>query len=107
MPDKELREYIIAQLFVESFEQFLNKLDKTGQSVFINEEYSQFKWLAWVDKENIRLIHQDYSSAMVETKFDIMIEKKFFFHLGKCFIRDMQIYIKQDEKAYMEYKNKN
>jgi hypothetical protein len=43
---------------------------------------------------------------MVETKFDILVEKNYFLHLAKCLLKIMQDYIRQDEQEYEQYKTK-
>lgn len=61
LPDKTIEAEIVAQIFLEDYPKFLEKLEKNNQAVYHNEEISSFKWLAWLKDNSIRLIHQDYT----------------------------------------------
>jgi len=72
-------------------------------AVYINDEYSPFKWLAWIRDNKIRLIHQDYRNKDVETVFDILVNKNYFYDACNNMISKMQKYADADQKRYDEY----
>lgn len=94
---------IVAQYFVKDFIVFLENLEKDGQAVYHNEEYSPFKWLAWIKDDKVRLIHQDYRFNNVKTEFDVLVDKDWFFHFGQYMIKTMQEYADSDLKRYNKY----
>ena len=81
----------------------MEKLESNKHAVYINDEYSPFKWLAWVRDNKIRLIHQDYRNKDVETVFDILVNKNYFYDTCNNMISKMQKYADADQKRYDEY----
>ena len=102
-PDKKNDMGIVAQLLVKYLPEFLEKLESNKHAVYINDEYSPFKWLAWVRDNKIRLIHQDYGDYDVETVFDILVDKNCFYDVCNRMINQMQQYADTDQKRYDEY----
>lgn len=106
-PDKKNELGIVAQLLVKYLPEFLEKLESNKHAVYINDEYSPFKWLAWIRDNKIRLIHQDYGDYDVETVFDILVDKNCFYDACHYMIKTMQKYADADQKRYEQYlKNK-
>ena len=103
LPDKTVELAPIAQEIVKYLSEFLNKLKKENHAIYINEEYSSFKWLAWIKDEKVRLIHQNYQEADVITEFDVLLDKAWFFHFGFNMIETMKNYAKSDLKRYQKY----
>ena len=54
LPNKTVEIAPIAQEIVKYLNEFLLKLEKENHAVYINEEYSEFKWLAWIKGDKIR-----------------------------------------------------
>ena len=94
---------IVAQCFIKYFPVFLDKLNRDKQAVYNNEEYSPFKWLAWIKDKQVRLIHQDYRFDEANTEFDVLIDKDLFFSACKNMITTMQKYADSDLKRYNRY----
>jgi hypothetical protein len=94
---------IVAQGFVYNFPAFLEKLEKDGQAIYHNEEYSPFKWLAWIKDNQVRLIHQNYNGEKANIEFDVLVDKDWFFHFGHNMIKTMQEYADSDLKRYNKY----
>ena len=84
-------------------DEFLEKLESNKHAVYINDEYSPFKWLAWIRDNKIRLIQQDYRNQDVETVFDILVDKNCFYDACNRMINQMQQYADADQKRYDEY----
>ncbi len=94
---------IVAQIFITDFPKFQTKLEKDKHAVYINEEYSKFKWLAWLKNDKVRLIHQDYRFEEVKTEFDILIDKKSFYQTCETMLKTMQEYAEKDKTRYENY----
>ena len=94
---------IIPQWFVKDFSGFAERLNNKGHAVFINEEFSPFKWLAWVKDDKVRLIHQDYCNQEVKNIFDVLVDKEWFFSACKEIASTMQKYADMDLKNYQDY----
>ena len=94
---------VVAQGFIANFSPFLEKLEKEGQAVYHNDEYSPFKWLAWIKNNSVRLIHQDYRDEVVQIEFDILVDKDWFLHFGYNMIKTMQEYADSDFTRYKKY----
>lgn len=94
---------IAAQCFVADFPAFMEKLEQNKQAVYHNEEYSPFKWLAWIKDDKVRLIHQDYRFNNVKTEFDVLVDKDWFIHFGQYMVKIMQEYADSDLKRYNKY----
>ena len=102
--NKNMDEFgIVAQCFVADFPVFIEKLEQDKQAVYHNEEYSPFKWLAWIKDDKVRLIHQNYRFNNVKTEFDVLVDKDWFFHFGQYMIKTMQEYADSDLKRYNKY----
>ncbi len=95
--------FIVAQCFLSDFPKFLENLKKDNFAVYHNEEYTPFKWLAWIKESNVRLIHQHYQDFEVNIKFDILIDKEILFRLGENMIKKMQVYVDKEQNRYKEY----
>lgn len=102
-PDKTVEETIVAQNYLDELPKFLKKLEEDKFGVLIMMEYSKFKWLAWVKDDKIRLIQQNYESFEVETKFDVLVDKTWFFDMCNSLKSTMQEYADKDMKRYEEY----
>ena len=102
-PDKKNDMGIVAQLLVKYLPEFLKKLESNNHAVYINDEYSPFKWLGWIKDDKIRLIQQDYRNQDVETVFDILIDKNCFYDACNNMISTMLKYADTDQKRYDEY----
>ena len=96
---------IVAQIFIEDFPKFMEKLKQNNQAVYDCAEYSPFKWLAWVINDKVRLIHQDYRSDKVKTEFDVLINKENFYTVCENMVAQMSEYAEKDLKRYNEYVN--
>lgn len=94
---------IVAQIFVKEFTKFLDKLKQNNQAVYNNEEYSPFKWLAWIKEDKVRIIQQDYRFEKVKTEFDVLIDKKQFFNTCNYMLQTMQEYANKGKKRYENY----
>ena len=94
---------IAAQIFVEDFPKFLEKLRKNNNAVYNNEEYSPFKWLAWIKENKVRLIHQTYQEENPITEFDVLVDKAWYFSFCEDMIKTMKDYADKDLKRYNEY----
>lgn len=104
LPDIEMEElWIIGEGFVKYFPEFLEKLERNNHAVYINDEYSSFKWLGWIKDNKIRLIHQDYSSQAVKNCFDILLDKDLFFQSCEIMLNKMQEYTDKNLKGYQDY----
>ena len=73
------------------------------QAVYINEEFSPFKWLSWIKNDKVRIIHQDYKFQEVKTDFDILVDKTWFFKTCQEMIFIMKYYVYEDQKRYEKY----
>lgn len=107
LPEKTTEVTIVAQCFVEDFPQFLDQLARNKHAVYHNDEYTPYKWIAWEKDDYIRLIHQNYLYGEVKTKFDILLDKEWFYHAGRNMINSMQSYIDSDLKLYEKWKEKH
>lgn len=94
---------IVAQIFVIDLPKFLDNLENNKHAVYINEEYSKFKLLAWIKDNKVRLIHQDYRFDEVKTEFDVIMDKNLFFTTCKTMILKMQEYADRDFERYNKY----
>lgn len=94
---------IAAQIFIKFFPQYLEKLQVNKQAVYINEEFSPFKWLSWIKNDKVRIIHQDYKFQEVKTDFDILVDKTWFFKTCQEMIFIMKYYVYEDQKRYEKY----
>lgn len=94
---------IVAQYFTVDFPVFLEELEQNKQAVYHNEEYSPFKWLAWLKDDKIRLIHQDYRNYVARTEFDILMDKEQFFSTCNYMLQAMQEYADKDKARYENY----
>ena len=94
---------LIAQEIVENLPEFIADLEKNSYAVYINMEFSKFKWLAWVYEDKVRLIHQTYVDYTPEIEFDIIVDKDWFFAFCKDLIKTMKEYADKDLKKYQEY----
>lgn len=104
LPKKKVKTYIVAQYFVKDFPKFLEKLESNKQAVYINDEYTSFKWLAWVNGNKIRLIHQCYNFKKIKRLFDVIVDKDWFFSFGHNLLDTMNQFIKSDLKLYEKWK---
>ena len=105
-PNKTVEETIVAQNYLDELPQFLKRLEENKFGVFIMMEYSKFKWLAWVKDDKIRLIQQNYENFDVETQFDVLVNKTWFFDMCNKIKVTMQEYADKDMKRYEEYVEK-
>lgn len=103
LPDKTVETGIVAQMFIEDYPKFIEELEKNNYAVYHNEEYSPFKWLAWVKDNSIRLIHQDYRGIEAKTEFDIIVDKDWFLHFSQHLINSMKHYSEAELKQYNKY----
>ena len=94
---------IVSQIFIEDFPKFIEKLNQYNHAVYINEEYSPFKWLVWIKNDKVRIIHQDYRKISAKTEFDILVDKIWFFGFCDDWLTKMQEYADKDLKRYKEY----
>ena len=94
---------LIAQEIVENLPKFIADLEKNSYAVYINMEFSKFKWLAWVREDKVRLIHQTYEDYVPEIEFDNIVDKDWFFDFCKDLIKTMKEYADKDLKRYQEY----
>lgn len=94
---------IVAQYMIEDLPKFLEDLEKNKQAVYINADYSPFKWLAWIQADKVRLIHQDYGDSDILEEFDILIDKEKFIHLCHNILKNMEETIQADLKRYEKY----
>ena len=94
---------IVAQGFINDFPIFLTNLEQSKQAVYHNEEYSPFKWLAWIKDDKVRLIHQNYRNDVATIMFDVLVDKDWFFHFTNSMIKTMKEYADSDLKRYQEY----
>lgn len=94
---------IDAHVFVENFPKFIYKLKQNNQAVYNNEEFSPFKWLAWIKDDKVRLIHQDYRCDKVKTEFDVLIDKNLFYQTCQNMINTMQEYADKNLEQYKKY----
>ena len=97
---------IVAQDIIEDLPKFLENLEKNNQAVYINEDFSPFKWLAWIKGDKVRLIHQDYGDSDILEEFDILIDKEKFIHLCSNMLKIMEEKIQADTKRYAKYDKK-
>lgn len=103
LPDKTIELHIVAQGILKYLLEFIEKLEKDNFTVYINDEYSFFKWLAWVKDDKIRLIHQDYNDKEVKTEFDILLDKDWFIHFCYSMLKTMKNHTGADEKLYKKF----
>lgn len=101
--DKTVKVGIVAQIFIEDYPKFLEALAKNNQAVYHNEEFSPFKWLAWVKDNSIRLIHQDYRGNKAKVEFDVIVDKDWFLHFSQNLINSMEHYAEAELKLYKKY----
>ena len=94
---------IVAQDIIKDLPKFLENLENNNQAVYINADYSPFKWLAWIKGDKIRLIHQDYGDKDILEEFDILIDKEKFIHLCYNVLKIMEEKIQADTKRYEKY----
>lgn len=94
---------IVAQYIIEDLPKFLENLEKNNHAVYINADYSPFKWLAWIKDDKVRLIHQDYGDSDILEEFDILIDKKKFTDTCKNMLKVMEEEIQADLKRYEKY----
>ena len=94
---------IIPQYFIKDFPKFLEKLSRNNHAIYINEEFSPFKWLAWIKGNKVRLIQQNYCNQEVKTDFDVFVDKDRFFAACNEMLNDMQEYSKKYLNMYQEY----
>ena len=97
---------IVAQDIIEDLPKFLENLEKNNQAVYINEDFSPFKWLAWIKGDKVRLIHQDYGDSDILEEFDILIDKEKFIDLCHSMLKTMEEEIQADLKRYEKYVKK-
>lgn len=71
---------VISKYVMEDIPAFLNKLNSSGYSNLIIEEYWYTKFLAWKKNGNIRFIIQNYNDNDVEITFDKQVPEHLFFN---------------------------
>ncbi len=94
---------LIAQEIVKNLPEFTEKLEKNSYAVYINMEFSKFKWLAWIKEDKVRLIHQTYQEENPVTEFDVLVDKTWFFSFCEDMIKTMKDYADKDLERYNEY----
>ena len=102
-PERIAATALIAQEIVENLPEFTEKLEKNSYAVYINMEFSKFKWLAWIKDDKVRLIHQTYQEENPITEFDVLVDKTWFFSFCEDMIKTMKDYSDKDLKRYNEY----
>lgn len=106
-PDKTFKLAIVAQNVINDFPSFLENLKQKQQAVYSNLEYDNFKWLAWLKNNKVRLIHQSYDFEGIDTVFDILVDKDYFFNKFNEFVNQMREFADEDIRCYEEWKRKN
>ena len=74
LPDKTVELAPIAQEIVKYLSEFLNKLEKENHAVYINEEYSEFKWLAWIKEDKASVL--DFGNSQAEDSVPFLQSQK-------------------------------
>lgn len=103
LPDKTVELLVVAQNVTAYIKEFLENLDKNKFAVYINTEYSAFKWLAWIKDDKVRLIHQEYEHEEVKNIFDVYVDKKWFFVFSKNLFKTMDEFAQKDLADYNAY----
>lgn len=90
---------------------FLRRLEKTGYSNLIIEEYWYTKFLAWEKDDKVRFIIQSYGNSDVDVLFDKIIDRDLFFNelkklhdiLNKKLLRAKRLHKKfQEEEIFLK-----
>lgn len=102
--NKNIETLIVAQSFVINFPKFLEELKLYKQAIYVNTEYTKFKWLTWILDDKIRLIHQSFENNNFETFFDVLVDKDWFINLGYNFIDRMNKTINADLNLCKKWK---
>ena len=103
MPNKTSESLIVAQNFIAEYPDFTKKLKEKGFAVLIIMEFSKIKWLAWLKEDRVRLIQQEYNCGGIETCFDVLLDKDWFFEMGKELTLIMQKFVDKDIVRYQDY----
>ena len=101
--EKTVELALIAQEIVANLPEFIAKLEKNLFAIYINMEFSKFKWLAWIKEDKVRLIHQTYQEENPVTEFDVLVDKTWFFDFCEDMIKTMKDFADKDLKRYNEY----
>ena len=64
-------------------------MEKENYAIYVNAEFSCFKWLAWINDNKVRIIHQNYDKVYIKDEFDVLLDKDWFFQFGHNMVKTM------------------
>lgn len=95
---------VITKPVMEGIPAFLNKLNSSGYSNLIIEEYWYTKFLTWKKGGNVRFIIQNYNEDDVEIIFDKLVPEPLFFNEFDKLCKRLKEGLQKVRKLYKQFR---